>query len=323
MWKFILGRTLQSAFVLFIVASVAFILMHLMPGNPWATLGMSEEEYKRVEELKHAYGMDLPIYMQYFRWLKGLLHGDLGYGYNNMTAINLYIWKFAKNSVILLGTAWIITLMIAIPWGIHNSRKPYGISDRVAFFLGFIGFSVPAFVLGYWLQQLFAMQLFWLPPSSMHTPSKEGQIGDLILHLILPATTVALGMLAYYLKFIKDGMLEVLDSDYLMTARAKGASERRVVYRHALKNALIPIITLMALDIPSLVAGSAIVENVFNWNGLGRLMVGSALQRDYTVLVAIILIVSTFIVLINWLTDIVYTIVDPRVRVYGRKVSVK
>jgi peptide/nickel transport system permease protein len=184
---------------------------------------------------------------------------------------------------------------------------------------GFIGFSVPAFVLGYWLQQIFAMRLLWLPPSSMHAPAKEGNILDLIQHMILPVSTVILGMLAYYLKFIRNGMLEVLGSQYLLTARAKGVSNRGVIYRHALKNALIPIITLIALDIPALIGGSAIIENIFNWYGLGYLMLHSALRRDLPVLIAIILVLSAFIIVANWLADMLYSVADPRVRRNGNK----
>lgn len=322
MWKYILFRTVQSVVVLFAVSSVAFVLMHLMPGNPWASIGMTEEQYKWVDEQKHLHGLDLPLYEQYFRWLKGLAKGDLGVDYN-FVPIDDYIWWHAKNSFFLLGIAWLLTLLVAIPWGIHNSTKPYGVSDRTALFLSVIGFSVPGFVLGYWLQQIFAMQLLWLPPSGMHTPSKEGELWDLIQHMILPVATLAIGMLAYYLKFVRDGMMEVLDAGFLMTARAKGASERRVIYVHALKNALIPVITLIALDIPVLISGSAIVENVFNWPGLGTLMVTSALKRNFPVLIAIIMTVSGVVVLANWAADMLYTLVDPRVRATGKKSMAK
>jgi len=318
LWKYIFNRTLQSILVLFVVTSIAFVLMHSMPGNPWAGIGMTEDQHRWVDEQKHLHGLDLPIHLQYIHWLKGLTKGYLGLDYQ-FYPIHSYLWFYAQNSVILLGTAWIITLMIAIPWGIHNSMKPYGISDRLAMFLGFIGFSMPAFVLGFWLQQIFAMNLLWLPPSSMHTPSKEGSILDLIQHMILPVSTIIIGMLAYYLKFIRYGMLEVLGSQYLLTARAKGVSDRGVIYRHALKNALIPIITLIALDIPALIGGSAIVENLFNWYGLGYLMMHSTLTRNYPVLIAIILVLSAFIIVVNWLADVLYSVVDPRVRMNGIK----
>ncbi|MCM3039626.1 ABC transporter permease [Paenibacillus motobuensis] len=318
MWKYIFNRTLQSIFVLFVVSSISFVLMHSMPGNPWASIGMTEEQNKWVAEQKQLHGLDLPIYLQYIHWLKGLTKGYLGLDYQ-FNPIDSYLWVYAQNSFILLGTAWVITLMIAIPWGIHNSIKPYGISDRLAMLFGFIGFSIPAFVLGFWLQQVFAMKLLWLPPSSMHMPSKEGNILDLIQHMILPVSTVILGMLAYYLKFIRYGMLEILGTQYLLTARAKGVSDRGVIYRHALKNALIPIITLIALDIPALIGGSVIVENIFNWYGLGYLMLHSALKRNFPVLIAIILVLSAFIIMANWLADVLYSVVDPRVRRNGNK----
>lgn len=173
---------------------------------------------------------------------------------------------------------------------------------------------IPSFGLGILLQQVFAMQLFWLPPSSMHTPHKVGQLPDLIEHMVLPVATLAFGMLAYNLKFIRNIMLEVLPSEYLTTARAKGLSERRVVYRHGLKNALIPIITLLALDAPVIISGSAVIEKLFNWPGVGWLLVRSAQTRDLPVLLAIIMIGSFVVVIANWIADMLYLTVDPRVR---------
>ncbi|MEC0369823.1 ABC transporter permease [Paenibacillus chibensis] len=317
MWVFLLRRTLQSVVVMLIVTFICFCLSHLMPGDMWSTVGLSPQQYVWIQEQKHLLGLDMPVYLQYFQWLKGLSGGYLGIDYN-YRPIDSYIWQYVENSLILFGTAWLFTLMIALPWGIYNSRKPYGISDRVAAVLGVLCFCLPAFIIGRWLQYFIALELSWLPPSSMHEMSKEGDLWDLAKHMILPVITVSMGMLAYYLKFVRNGMMEVLHADYLMTARAKGASERRVIYKHALKNAMIPLITLVGLDLPAIVSGSAIVEFVFNWRGLGYLMVDSARSRNLPVLLAVIMIVAGFVIVSNWIADLLYSLVDPRVRLKGK-----
>lgn len=314
MWTYLIRRILHSMIVLFIVMSICFCLMRLMPGNYWTqSIGMTEAEINYATQQKHLFGLDLPIHKQYVLWMKELLHGNFGFDYNN-TPINSYIWEYVRNSSILLGSAFILALIVAVPWGIYNSKRPDGVADKLGLLLSLIGYCIPAFVLGHWLQDIFAYKLFWFPPSSMHTPNKVGQLGDLLVHMVLPVTTVAIGLLAYYLKMVRASMLEVLPSEFLIAARAKGASEKRVTYRHAFRIALIPIITIITLDLPVLISGSAVVENVFNWNGLGTLVVHAARSRNYPVLLISILIVSMFVVAANFLADMLYTIVDPRVK---------
>ncbi|MCK8485787.1 ABC transporter permease [Paenibacillus sp. MBLB2552] len=318
MWTYLIRRGIHSLIVLFIVMSVCFCIMRLMPGNFWSlSIGMTEEQIQRANEQKHLFGLDRPIYQQYIRWVNDLLHGNFGLDYYR-TPINNYIWKYVWNSFALLGTSLIIALLIAVPWGIYNSKRQDGLSDKLGLILSLIGFSIPVFVLGHWLQNIFAFQLFWFPPSSMHTPNKTGEMGDLIYHMVLPVTTVTIGLIAYYMKMVRTSMIEVLPSEFLNVARAKGVSERRVTYRHALRAALLPIITIIMLDLPSLISGAAVVENVFNWNGLGSLAVSSAQSRNYPVLLMSILIISAFVVVTNFLADLLYTIVDPRVKIHRK-----
>jgi peptide/nickel transport system permease protein len=318
MWMYIVRRTIHSVIVLFVVSLLCFTLMHLMPGNPWASIGMTEEQREFVQEQLRLHGLDQPIYIQYIRWLKGLANGYLGLDYN-FASIDQYIWSYVKNSLTLMVTAWILALMITFPWAIYNSRRPNGLSDTTALILGVVGFSIPLFYLGIMLKQVFAMQLFWLPPSSMHTPNRTGELWDLIVHMMLPVTTLTISMLAYYLKFVRNSMLDVLPADYLRTARAKGVPERRVIYRHALRNASIPIITMLALDLPAIMSGSVVIERVFNWHGIGWLLVRSAQVRNLPVLIAILMIVSVVVIIANWLADMLYLLVDPRVRLSGSR----
>jgi peptide/nickel transport system permease protein len=212
-----------------------------------------------------------------------------------------------------MGSAWFLALIIAIPLGIHNSRYPYGASDIFSTTLSLIGFSMPTFWLALMVQQTFAFQLLWLPPSSMHSTGHE-DIPDLIMHMIMPVFVLTFGFLASYLKYTRSSFLEVISSDYIRTARAKGASERRVIYRHAFRNALIPLITVLALDFPQLIGGSAIVEIIFNWNGMGHELFVSAETREYTTMMAIVVITSVAVIAANWVADILYAIVDPRIR---------
>ncbi|EBK2059940.1 ABC transporter permease, partial [Salmonella enterica subsp. enterica serovar Typhi] len=296
MWAYLIRRGIHSLIVLFIVMSACFCVMRLMPGNFWSlSIGMTEEQIRIANEQMHLFGLDLPIYQQYFRWISELLHGNFGLDYYR-TPINSYIWEYVRNSFILLGTSFLIALIIAIPWGIYTSKRQDGISDKLGLILSLIGYSIPVFVLGHWLQDIFAFQLFWFPPSSMHTPNKTGELGDLLYHMVLPVTTITIGLIAYYLKMIRASMIEVLPAEFLNLARAKGVSERRVTYRHALRMALVPMITIIMLDLPTLISGAAVVENVFNWNGLGSLAVSAARTRNYPVLLMSILIISSFVV---------------------------
>jgi len=219
-----------------------------------------------------------------------------------------------KNTVVLMSVAWLLSLIIAIPWGIYNSTKEYGLSDQTASFISYVGFAMPHFWFGILLQSYFSIKLDWLPLSDMYSMGKEGDIQDLFMHLILPVTVLTLGFLASYVKYSRSSMLEVLGQDYIRTARAKGMKERRVIARHALRNALIPIITILGLDLPILIAGAAITESVFNWPGMGRLFVDMAVSREYSVLMAITLITAVIVVIGNLIADILYAIVDPRVQ---------
>ncbi|MBO7745436.1 ABC transporter permease [Paenibacillus sp. MWE-103] len=319
MWEFIVRRTLQSIFVLLIVSAACFYVSHQMPGDMWTAIGMTPEQRLAADAQKHALGLDLPLHVQYWNWLKGLRHGGFGLDYQ-MQPIGSYIWKNAQNSLILIGVSWLLSVMIAFPWAIYSSIRSGGLSDRVAIVLALIGFAVPGSAAAIWLQQVFAFNLYWLPPSSIHTPSKQGNLPDLVQHMILPVATLMLGIVASYLKFIRSSMQEVLPLDFLQTARAKGISEKRVILVHALKNAMIPVVTIAAMDLPTLIGSSAIVENVFNWGGLGSLMVYSAGHRNLPVLFAVIIIITTAVVLFSWVADIISLLLNPRIRL-GRKAA--
>ena len=318
MVEYVIRRTLQALVTLFLVTVLTFVLIHLAPGGPTQVMiapGISPEAF---EIQKRNLGLDDPIHIQYFRWVGKLLQGDLGTTFKNNIPVGDILWPTIGNTLILMIAAWLVTLVIALPWGIYNSTKLYGLSDQTASFISYLGFAMPTFWFGIILQQIFAMKLRWLPLSDMWTYGREGQIGDLIMHMIMPVMVLSLGFLAAYVKYSRASMLEVLDQDYIRTARAKGVKERRVIFRHALRNAMIPIVTIMGLDLPMLVSGAALTEKVFNWPGMGRLFVDMANAREYQVLMAIVIVTSVFVILGNLLADIFDAIVDPRVQL-GRK----
>ncbi|MEG6589453.1 ABC transporter permease [Paenibacillus barengoltzii] len=318
MTEYLIRRLLQSVLVIFLITVVTFLLIHAAPGGPTQVFlapGLSPEAF---EQQKHNLGLDKPLPVQYLRWVGDLLQGDLGYTFKNHLPVADLLWPRIGNTFILMGSAWLLTLIIALPWGIYNSTKEYGLSDQTASFISYIGFAMPTFWFGILLQQWFSLGLDWLPLSDMHSRGKEDSLLDLLLHLVLPITVLSLGFLASYIKYARASMLEVLEMDYIRTARAKGVKERKVVFRHALRNALIPIITILGLDLPLLVGGAALTENVFNWPGMGRLYVEMATAREYSVLMAITIVTSVMVILGSLLADILYAIVDPRVKLGGK-----
>lgn len=318
MTEYLIRRLLQSVLVIFLITVVTFLLIHAAPGGPTQVFlapGLSPEAF---EQQKQNLGLDKPLPVQYLRWVGDLLQGDLGYTFKNHLPVGDLLWPRIGNTFILMGSAWLLTLIIALPWGIYNSTKEYGLSDQTASFISYIGFAMPTFWFGILLQQWFSLGLDWLPLSDMHSRGKEDSLLDLLLHLVLPITVLSLGFLASYIKYARASMLEVLEMDYIRTARAKGVKERKVVFRHALRNALIPIITILGLDLPLLVGGAALTENVFNWPGMGRLYVEMATAREYSVLMAITIVTSVMVILGSLLADILYAIVDPRVKLGGK-----
>jgi len=318
MWEYLVRRVGQSLLVLFLVSLVTFGLIHAAPGGPVTMFIKPGQSPEIVQQQLHNMGLDRPLHVQYWEWLTRMLRGDFGKTFKAGRPVGDLLWPALKNTFVLMGTAWAITLLIAIPWGIYNSTRQYGFSDNLAAAIGYAGFAMPAFWFGILLQEAFALKLGWLPLSDMHEIGREGELLDLVRHMVLPVTTLVIINLAGYLKYARASMLEVLGQDYVRTARAKGVPERRVIFRHALRNALIPIITILGLDLPFVVGGAALTETVFNWPGMGRLFVDAAYAREYTILMAVTVVIAVVVVLGNLLADILYAAVDPRVRLSGK-----
>jgi peptide/nickel transport system permease protein len=320
-------RRLIGAIPLLLFISVAvFILLQAAPGGPTGAYmrrggNISQQDLAKLEaEL----GLNDPLPVQYGKWLGRVLQGDLGMAVTSKRPVSEEILDRLPNTVILMAVAWGVTLLIAIPVGILSAIKQYSKFDHLVTSLTFIGQSIPIFWFGLILLLVFYMKLEnpftgepLLPAGGVATMGAPFSLSDRIQHLILPVTMLAAGWVAWYSRFLRASMLETIHQDYVRTARAKGLSERLVVLRHGFRNAAIPLVTLMALDVPFLFTGALFTEVIFAWPGMGRLFYSAAERRDYGLLMAIIMITSALIILANILADMLYAWLDPRIRLDG------
>jgi peptide/nickel transport system permease protein len=331
--------------MLFIISVVLFLLVNIAPGGPLAglTRSRSRRGEDRTEILKRQFGLDKPLPVQYVIWLigndwmqvdadgdgvadgpgerKGILRGDFGFSYRTREPVLQEIAQRLPNTIYLMSITLLLVAIIAIPIGVISAVKQYSVFDIFVTTLSFIGQAVPEFWLGLilllvfyaWLDNPFTGEPL-LPPGGMQTLDAGFSVWDRVQHLILPVTMGAVGWVAWYSRFLRSSMLDVIHQDYIRTARAKGLTERRVLYGHALKNAAIPLVTIFALDMPYIFAGSLYVELIFSWPGMGRLFYQSAVKRDYPMLMAILIISAGLVLVFNLLADIAYGYLDPRVR---------
>jgi peptide/nickel transport system permease protein len=342
--RYVLRRLLQAIPILFLMSIVLFALVNLAPGGPLA--GHSRTRHvnpERAEMLKRQLGLDKPLVVQYVIWLvgndwmkvdadgdgildsqgerRGILRGDFGFSFQTRKPVLEEIADRLPNTVYLMSVTLIIVALIAIPIGIISAVKQYSFFDILATTLAFMGQAVPEFWLGLILILIFYGWLKspatgepLLPPGGMQTLGAGFSLGDRVKHLILPVTMGMVGWVAWYSRFLRSSMLDVIHQDFIRTARAKGLRERVVMLRHALKNAAIPLVTIFALDLPYIFAGSLYVEYIFAWPGMGRLFYQSALKRDYPILLAVLIIATAITLLCNLLADVAYAYLDPRVR---------
>jgi peptide/nickel transport system permease protein len=336
---------LQTVGLLALLSVLLFALVNLAPGGPLAGQGQSRHiDPDKAELLKRQFGLDKPLPTQYLVWLvgndwmqvdkdgdgtldsygtrHGILRGDFGFSFRTRQPVLTEIGQRLTNTIYLMTITMGVAVLIALPIGIISAIRQYSTFDITVTTFSFAGQAIPEFWLGLililifyaWLKNPFTGEPL-LPPGGMTSTNSVGfDLGDRILHLILPVTTGALGWVAWYSRFLRSSMLEVIHQDYIRTARAKGLSNIKVMYKHALRNALIPLVTLLALDLPYIFGGAIFVEILFSWPGMGRLYYEAALDRDYPILLAVLIIGAGFIILSNLLADIVYAYLDPRIR---------
>lgn len=312
-------RIVYGAVLLLAVIVLNFVLIHLAPGDPAEVIAgeMGGATPELLASLRTAYGLDQPLYQQLWIYLSRIVHGDLGYSFFFNAPVTALILQRVPATLLLVLVAISLALVVGTALGIAAARRPNGAVSHIVTVLALAGYAAPVFWMGIMLLILFASVLPIFPVSGMRSiGANEGPLGqamDIAHHLVLPAFTLAIIYIAQFSRLTRASMLDVLGADYIRTARAKGLSERKVVYKHALRNALLPVVTIAGLHVANMLAGAVLVETVYNWPGMGRLAFESILRRDHPTILGILFFSALIVILANILTDLSYRLIDPRI----------
>ena len=304
MLRYLALRALYTLPVVWLVVSLVFLLIHLVPGDPILQMLGEGAPTADIQAARHTYGLDVPLGQQYLHYWSGVLHGDLGPSFRFNQGVTRLITQRYPYTLQLTLAALLVAILLSIPAGVRSACRRNHWDDRLLSVVSLFGLSFPNFALGPILILLFSIKLGWLPVSGSGT----------FAHLILPAITMGGALAAILTRMVRTSMLEELGQDYIRTARAKGLPERTVVYRHALRNAMIPVITVLGLQFGALLAGAIVTETIFSWPGIGRLTIQAIGNRDYYLVQGCILAIGLTYVAVNLMTDLLYTVVNPRIR---------
>lgn len=313
MGKYILKRILIAVPVLIGITIIDYAIM-CMAGSPLEMLQGPRVSQAAVEAKRIALGLDQPVYIQYFVWLGQLIHGNMGYSMKSYQSVSSMIGSHLGPTLLLMGVSLIISLLLAIPAGIYSAIHQYSKGDYTVVTLSFLGSSMPGFFLSLLLIYLFTVRLGWLPSGGMTTLGTQGGAADVAKHMVMPVIVLAFSMAGSNIRYIRSAVLEILQQDYLRTARAKGIGHFRVINKHALRNALVPIITVIGMEIPVLFGGAVIIEQIFSWPGLGLMTMSAISNRDYPVIMGVCLLSAIVVLIGNLLTDILYALADPTIQ---------
>ena len=313
MVKYILKRLAIAIPVLIGITIIDFTLSNLA-GSPLDMLvgPRVSEAAKLAKEVQ--LGLDKPVIVQYFIWLKQLLVGNLGYSTKSYQAVSEMIGSHIGPTLLLMGSSFVVGILIALPAGIYSAVHQYSKGDYAIVTLSFLGTSIPSFFLAMLLTYIFTVVLGWLPSAGMTTLGVGGGTWDIIKHMIMPVIVLAVGMAGTNIRYIRSAVLEILGKDYIRTAKAKGIGKFKVINKHALKNAMVTVITIFGMEIPSLFGGAVIVEQVFSWPGLGLLMMSAINNRDFPTIMGVCLLSAVVVLLGNLITDLLYAVVDPTIK---------
>jgi peptide/nickel transport system permease protein len=309
---YLLRRLVQGALTLLVVSLVVFAIVHQAPGGP-ALLNQPDLDPAVAREMAQRLGLEDALVVQYGRWLGHALQGNLGKSYQHGLPITQLVAERIPKTLVLSGTALVIAVVLALPLGTLSAVYRYSWLDHAATVTAFAGVSVPIFWLAILLIILFSVELGWLPSAGMVTVGAPFSYADLLAHMVMPSLVLATFPLAQLMRYVRSSMVDVLAQDYIRTARAKGLTELVVLGWHALRNALIPIVTVLGVLTPRLLGGAVITETIFAWPGLGRLAVDAAITRDYPVVMGVTLFVSALVIVTNLVTDLLYGVIDPRI----------
>ncbi len=314
MVKKMIGKLLFAVVILFALTFFVFSLSNMVKGNALDVIlsdeiSMSQETY---DALLHEMGLDQPIPVRYWNWLTAFVHGDMGMSSKYNVPVADMIRQRIGPTLLLTFTAMILAVCISVPLGVMSAYKPYSIWDNLSSALAFVSSSMPGFILCLFAIYIFAVRLGWFPTQGMYSANQAHTLGDLIHHLVLPVLIAGLQLVGSLLKQTRSAVLEVMNEDYIKTARSKGLAERAVLVGHALRNALIPIVTTISLSVPFLVGGSVVIEQIFSWPGMGSLIISSINDRDYNVIMAAAVVICVVVLLTNIAMDFIYLLIDPR-----------
>jgi peptide/nickel transport system permease protein len=320
MVAFIARRLAIAVPVLLGILLIAFLFVHLLPGspiqmmiNPNQLTGPDSSKY--LASLKAELGLNKPLPVQWIDWMGQVFRGNLGFSYQQSVPVSELISQRIGATVTLSLTALLLALVIAVPVGVVAAFKQRSWFDYVSVGLSMVAISIPVFFLGLMAIYFFSLHLGWFPPGGRNTLGVEDSLSDTVSHLALPGCVLASVLIGPYVRYVRQSMLEVLGMDYIRTAIAKGVPRMRIVFRHALRNALIPLTTVLAIQIPALLAGTLVIETVFAWPGLGQMVYQAINDRDYPVILAVVMLSAALVVLFNLIADIVAALLDPRIRI--------
>lgn len=318
MGRYIIRRLLQAILLLFLLSLGMFLLLHLMPGGPVGVLFNPRQSGAVKAAITKQFGLDQPLIIQYFRWLGSALVGNFGYSFADYQPVLRIIGQRFPATLELFTYALSFALILAITLGMISAVRQGSITDYTLTSLSYFGVSMPIFLFGLFAQYIFGVWLHWLPTSGTQTYGYTfdafGQYLDHLSHLVLPMLVLSLTFIAGWSRYMRSSMIEVLKQDYIRTARAKGVGPVSLLIRHALRNAVIPLITVVALNFGQIAGGAAITEGIFGWPGMGSLFLASLDARDYPVLLAMLLLGAVLVIMFNLIADILYAVVDPRIR---------
>lgn len=312
MKTFLVQRAIHSGLLLLLVSFVGFMVLHLAPGGPLAQFGMdlSKEDITRIEGQM---GLDRPLIVQYLDWLAHLFRGDWGHSFRDSRPVLFVILSHLPATLELMGTATVLAIAIALVLGVVGALKQYSAFDTVVTVASMVALSIPTFWFGFLTIYVFSVKLGWLPAGNQYTIG-DGSLLDYATHLIAPSLVLALVEVAVWSRYTRASVLDVIEQDFVRTARAKGLSRTSVLFRHILRNALLPMIALLGLQLPVLLSGALVTETVFTWPGMGRLFIDSIGYRDYPVVMGLLMFSAVFVIVGNFLADLLSAIADPRIR---------
>jgi peptide/nickel transport system permease protein len=318
MGQYLVRRLLQAIPLLVLISVLMFILLHLLPGGPEAVLDNPQLDEAGRAALRASYGLNDPLPIQYFKWIGNALHGNFGFSFSTGQPVTDILAQRLPATLELFVSAFILALLLTLVLGIYSAVRQGQLTDYTITTLAYFGISMPIFLLGLFLQDIFGVALGWLPTSGTatlgYTFSPFNTFLDHLLHLIMPMLVLAISFTARWSRYLRASMIDVIKQDYIRTARAKGVSSARLFTKHALRNAIIPLITIVAIDFGAVAGGATITEGIFAWPGMGLLFINSLEKRDFPVLLAMLMLSGILVILFNLIADILYGVMDPRIR---------